>query len=71
LIAKTTHKRYANAKDVELFSKGKSLGIFKINEKTPKNEEEEIKSFVEMTGADKVVIKWTARNGHCNEEVVL
>ena len=71
MIARTSHKRYANAKDYELIKGGKSLGLFKINEKKAEDEQKELQSFVEMTGADTIILRWTAREGFVNEEVVI
>ena len=69
MISRGTHRRYANAKDFELFRNGKSLGIFKVNEKNQQDELSELKSFVELTSADQVFLVWTALNGSCYEEV--
>ena len=69
MIARTTHRRFANAKDFHLFKGEKSLGIFKINEKNLDDEVNELMGLIKMTGADRVFLIWTARGGVCNEEV--
>ena len=69
--AKHSHKRYANKKDFELMRQGKSLGSFIINEKNPESEKRELLEFVEMTGADKIILRWSARHGFINKEVTI
>ena len=69
LIAKPTHKRYANEKDFHLLKGGKSLGIFKVNQANLDDEINDLMGFVKETGADQCFLIWTARTGTCNVEV--
>lgn len=72
MIAKATHKKFANLKNYELLDdKGGSLGIFEINEKEVANEKKALKEFVEMTGAASAVLVWTALTGKCCEVITL
>ena len=71
IIAKKTHKRFANKKSFELFKKGKSLGYFLTDQKNIEDEKKELEDFVEMTGADKIILHWSASEGFLDEEVIL
>lgn len=71
VTAKRTHRRFANKKSFELFKNGKSLGYFLTDQKKLEDEKEDLKDFVEMTGADKIVLHWSAREGFIDEEVIL
>ena len=71
MIARTTHKRYANVKDYEAFRDGKSLGYFQTDAKTEELEKEQIQGIVEISKCDKLFVRWTARGGHCWEEVII
>lgn len=71
ILPKKSHCRYANCKDYELLKEGKSLGYFQTNEKNIEDEKRELSEFVEMTGADTIILRWTAREGFIGEEVAL
>ena len=71
MIARATHKKFKNLKNFELFDNEKSLGLFETNEKDDETETEILNGFVEMTGATKIVLVWTATSGKCKEEIVL
>lgn len=72
LVAKTTHKRYYNARTYHCYKDGELAGIFPFDLKMS---DEELKKFLleikELTNADKIVLHWTALEGIVDEEVDL
>ena len=72
MIARTTHKRYANYEQYQgICEDGTSTGIFIVNEKTEEAKLQELKSFMELSGAVRMFKVWTAHGGKCHEEVVV
>lgn len=69
LTAKKTHRKFANVKSYEAFRDGKSFGYFQTNAKTEELEREQIQDICQISRCDKLVLVWTARTGHCREEV--
>ena len=70
LINKATHRKYANAKTYHTF-KGETLqGIFPVEWKM---NETELKNFLmeilKISGADRVILHWTAKEGIIDKEV--
>lgn len=67
-----SQRKFFNKKQFEFFKDGKSKGLMTLDWKMT---EEELKNtlmeFMEMSGADTVVLKWTAQNGHTDEIVEL
>lgn len=72
LVAKTTHKRYYNARTYHCYKDGELAGIFPFDLKMS---DEELKKFLleikELSNADKIVLHWTALEGIVDEEVDL
>lgn len=72
LVAKTTHKKYYNARTYHCFKDGKLAGIFPLSFKM---NEEELRKFLleikELSNADKIVLHWTALEGIIDEEVLI
>lgn len=72
LVAKTTHKRYYNARTYHCYKDGELAGIFPFDLKMS---DEELKKFLieirNLTNADKIVLHWTALEGIVDEEVDL
>lgn len=72
LVAKSTHKRYANSKSYQFFKEGESKGFLLIERKMTDEElNNELLEFASMCGADKIVLDWTAREGFVKREVHL
>lgn len=72
LIAKPTHRRYANKKSYQFFKNGESKGFLVIDRKMSKEELIDILlEFASMSEADKIVLHWTAREGFIGKEVQL
>lgn len=72
LVAKQTHKRYANNKTYQFFKNGESKGFFLFERKMTDEEiRNELLQIKEMTGADKIILHWTAREGFVDREVQL
>ena len=72
LVAKQTHKRYANNKSYQFFKDGESKGFLLIERKMSEEElHKELLDFAKMSGADKIVLDWTARDGFVKREVHL
>ena len=69
MIARQTHRRYANAKSFRLFKDVKPLGTVGINEKDEAEEKNQLREVLKMSKADKVVLVWTAREGECEKEM--
>lgn len=70
LVAKPTHKKFANQKQFQ-FTAANSTGFFSINEKNPDNEMQELLDWISITGADKIMLTWTARQGHLNPSLLV
>ena len=72
LVAKTTHRKYYNARTYHCFKDGELAGIFPFDLKMS---DEELKKFLleikELSNADKIVLHWTALEGIVDEEVDL
>lgn len=70
LVAKTTHRKYHNARTYHCYKDGKLAGIFPLEWKMS---DEELKEFLfeirKLTNADKIVLHWTALDGIVDEEV--
>ena len=70
LVAKTTHRKYANARTYHCFKDEELAGIFPLDFKMT---DEELRKFlfdiIGLTGADKIVLHWTALEGIVDEEV--
>ena len=72
LVAKPTHRKYANKKSYQFFKNGESKGFLVIDRKMSKEELiDTLLEFAGMSGADKIVLHWTAREGFVNKEVQL
>ena len=72
LVAKTTHRKYANARTYHCFKDEELAGIFPLSFKMS---EEDLKKFLleikELSNADRIVLHWTALEGIVDEEVEL
>ncbi len=70
LMAKPTHRKYANARTYHCYKNGVLKGIFPLDFKI---NEEDLKSFLleikELTKADTIILYWTAIDGVINKEV--
>jgi len=72
LIAKTTHKRYANYEQyIGVCADGSSTAVFILDEKDEQLRMKELQKFMQLSGAVKMFKIWTARGGKCKEEVIL
>lgn len=72
LVSKNSHRKYYNARTYHCFKDGKLAGIFPLDFKMT---DEELRKFlfeiIGLTGADKIVLHWTALEGIVDEEVDL
>ena len=70
LTTKNTHRKYANAKSYHTFKGDELQGIFPVEWKMT---EKELKSFLleilTISGADRIILHWTALEGVIDEEV--
>lgn len=70
LTTKSTHRKYANAKTYYTFKEEKLTGIFPVEWKMS---EKELKKFLMeiliISGADRIVLHWTAIEGVIDKEV--
>lgn len=65
-------RKFFNKKQFEFFDGEKSKGFVTFDFKMTEEElENELKEFMEMTGANKVILVWTANEGHMNVEIEL
>lgn len=73
LVAKATHKKYANAKDYTFYdSLDNEKGVFKVDFICGDDELlKDLRQFAVMVGAVKCYVTWTAREGFCKKEVIL
>ena len=72
LVAKPTHRKYANKKSYQFFKNGESKGFLVIDRKMSETElRETLIEFAAMSEADKIVLHWTAREGFVDREVQL
>lgn len=63
MIARTSHRRYANAMDWQLYREDEKLGIVRINEKKFSNAIEQVLEAMSLSHATHVSLVWTARGG--------
>ena len=70
LVAKTTHRKYHNARTYHCYKDGELAGIFPLEWKM---NDDELKKFLieirSLTNADRIVLHWTALEGIVDEEV--
>ena len=72
LIAKETHRKYHNAKTYHTYKEGKLQGIFPVEWKMSEEEEKEfLEEIKELSGADTIILYWTALTGIVEEEIEL
>ena len=72
MIAKTTHRKYANYEHyIGVCADGRSTAIFILDEKEEQLKRKELQDFMQLSGAVKMFKIWTARGGKCKEEVIL
>ena len=63
MIARATHRRYANAMDWQLYREDEQLGIVGTNEKVFSNAISQVLEAMRMSNATHVSLVWTARGG--------
>lgn len=65
-------RKFFHKKDFQFLKEGKVVGNvcfdFKMTEEELRNE---LLEFMEMSGADTVILKWTAQEGHTNKIIEL
>lgn len=64
MIARATHRRYANAMDWQLYREDEQLGLVGTNEKKFSNAIDQVLEAMSMSQATHVALVWTAREGH-------
>ena len=63
MIARASHKRYANAMDWQLYREDEKLGIVGTNEKKFSNAIGQVLECMTMGNATHAALIWTARGG--------
>lgn len=63
MIARATHRRYANAMDWQLYRNNEKLGKVGTNEKAFSNAITQVLEAMRMAKATHVALVWTAREG--------
>ena len=63
MIARATHKRYANAIDWRLYRNDEKLGVVGTNEKNFSDAIGQVLEAMSMSNATHVSLVWTARGG--------
>ena len=72
MIAKATHRKFANKQHYKFFKNGVIVGQIVIDFKMSENDlKKELLEFALMKGADTIVLYWTAIEGFVNKEVHL
>lgn len=64
MIARATHRRYANAIDWRLYRNDEKLGVVGTNEKNFSDAIDQVLEAMRMSNATHVALVWTAREGH-------
>lgn len=64
MIARATHKRYANAIYWRLYRNDEKLGVVGTNEKNFSDAIGQVLEAMRMSNATHVALVWTAREGH-------
>lgn len=63
MIARASHRRYANAMGWQLYHEDEKLGIVGTNEKKFSNAIEQVLEAMSLSNATHVSLVWTARGG--------
>lgn len=63
MIARATHKRYANAMDWRLYRGDEKLGVLGTNEKNFSDAIDQVLEAMSLSNATHVSLIWTAREG--------
>lgn len=63
MIARATHRRYANAMDWQSYREDESLGVVGTNEKSFHDAIEQVLEAMSMSHATHVALVWTATEG--------
>lgn len=70
VMAKPTHRRYANKSHYQFFKDGERVGNLVIDVKLSENDLiNALLEFAGMCDADKIILHWNARCGFVDEEV--
>ena len=63
MIARATHRRYANAMDWQLYRNDEQIGIVGTNEKSFSDAIDQVLEAMTLSNATHVCLRWTAREG--------
>lgn len=63
MIARATHRRYANSMDWQLYNKDEKLGIVGTNEKVFADAVGEVLEIMSLGNATHAALIWTAKEG--------
>lgn len=64
MIARATHRRYANAMNWQLYREDEQVGLVGTNEKKFSNAIDQVLEAMSMSQATHVALVWTAREGY-------
>ena len=67
-----SQKKFYHKREFTFFKDGESVGFYTSNFIISDEDlKKDLLELVELTGADKVVLSWTAQNGFVEEEITL